>query len=183
MVRKRTIVNAEKISAWARNLSRWRVFGIGIGMSHPRGPSARDGLTQKESPMSLPSLGRSLAAIAFLLAIAGCNNTLNPLCGSARPAPLIGSLSPSTVGFSQVQDGFLLTVNGSQFVSSSQAVVNGQPLSATVVSPTQLNVMLTTGVISGPGAVNVSVKTPSGNSGDVGCTSGGNSSVLVLTVN
>jgi hypothetical protein len=133
--------------------------------------------------MSLPSLGRSLATVVFALGLAGCNNTLNPLCGSARPAPLIGSLSPSTVSFSQVQEGFLLTVNGSQFVSSSEAVINGQPLSATVVSPTRLNVMLTTGVVSGPGPLNVSVRTPSGNSGDVGCTSGGNSSVLVLTIN
>jgi hypothetical protein len=44
-------------------------------------------------------------------------------------------------------------------------------------------VMLTTGVISGPGSLNVNVFTPSGNSADMGCTSGGKSSVLVLTVN
>jgi hypothetical protein len=31
--------------------------------------------------------------------------------------------------------------------------------------------------------VNVSVHTPSGNSGDLNCTSGGDSSILVLTVN
>jgi hypothetical protein len=43
--------------------------------------------------------------------------------------------------------------------------------------------MLTTGVISGPGPVTVSVSTPSGNTGDLGCTSGGKSSALVLTVN
>jgi IPT/TIG domain len=133
--------------------------------------------------MSLPICGRSLAAILFLLILPGCNNTLNPLCGSSRPAPLIGSLSPSTLSFGEVQQGSVLTVHGSQFVSSSEIVINGKPLSATVVSPSQLNVMLTTDVISGPGPVNVSVKTPSGNSGDVGCTSGGNSSVLVLTVN
>lgn len=127
--------------------------------------------------------GRSLAALLALLFLAGCNNTLNPLCGSARPAPLIGSLSPSTMSFAQVQQGSVLTVNGSQFVSSSEVVINAQPLSTTVVSSQQLQVTLTTGVISGPGPVNVSVHTPSGNSGDLGCTSGGNSSVLVLAVN
>jgi hypothetical protein len=120
-----------------------------------------------------------MLAVLFL---PGCNNTLNPFCGSARPAPLIGALSPSTVSFSQVEQGSALMVKGSQFVSSSVVVINGKALSTTVSSNQQLQVMLTTGVISGPGPVNVSVQTPSGNTGDVGCTSGGTSSVLVLTV-
>jgi ABC-type phosphate transport system substrate-binding protein len=125
----------------------------------------------------------SLASLSALLLLAGCNNnTFNPLCGSARPAPLIGSLSPSTVSFSQVQAGTELTVNGSQFVSASEVLIDSKPLSATVVSAQQLKVKLTTGVISGPGSVNVMVETPSGNTGDLGCTSGGKSSVLVLTI-
>ena len=124
-----------------------------------------------------------LAALLSVLFLPGCSNTLNPFCGSARPAPLIGSLSPSTVRFAQVQEGFLLIVNGSNFVSSSEVVINGKALGATVVSSQQLKILLNTDVISGPGAVNVSVLTPSGNSGDLGCTSGGKSSVLVLTVN
>ena len=127
--------------------------------------------------------GLSLAALLALLFLPGCNNTLNPLCGSARLAPLIGSLSPSTMSFAEVQQGSVLIVNGSQFVSSSEVVINGKTLSATVTSSQLLKVTLTTGVISGPGPVNVTVHTPSGNSGDLGCTSGGNSSVLVLTVN
>jgi hypothetical protein len=134
----------------------------------------------------MPSRTRSLslAGLFALLFLAGCgNNTLNPLCGSARPAPLIGSLSPSTVSFAQVQQGSTLVVNGSQFVASSEVVINGTPLATTVVSSQQLKVKLTTGVISGPGAVKITVHTPSGNSGDLGCTSGGNSAVLVLTVN
>ena len=74
-------------------------------------------------------------------------------------------------------------MKGSQFVSASEVVINGKALSTNVLSSTQLTVTLTTSLISGPGAVDVSVHTPSGNSGDVGCTSGGNSSTLVLTVN
>lgn len=125
----------------------------------------------------------SLACLfALALAILGCNNTLNPLCGSARPAPLIQSLSPSSMTLQDVQQGALLTVNGNQFVSSTEAVINSTPLAATVVSPQQLNVKLSTDVISGPGSVQVMVVTPSGNSADVGCTSGGKSSVLTLTV-
>jgi hypothetical protein len=128
--------------------------------------------------------GMSLAALLALLFLPGCgNNTLNPFCGSARPAPLIGSLSPSTMSFAQVQQGETLTVNGSHFVAASQVVINTTPLSATVVSDQQLKVKLSSDVISGPGPVNVTVSTPSGNSGDLGCTSGGTSSVLVLTVN
>jgi hypothetical protein len=115
--------------------------------------------------------------------LSGCSNTLNPLCGSARPAPVIGSISPSSINFSDLQQGVTLTINGSQFVSSTQVVINTTPVSATVVSAQQLKVKLSTAVISEPGQVKVMVQTPSGNSGDVGCTSGGNSSVLMLTVN
>ena len=126
----------------------------------------------------------SLAALLALLFLPGCgNNTLNPFCGSARPAPLIGSLSPSTTTFSEVQQGVTLIVNGSHFVAASQVVINATPLSATVISDQQLKIKLSSDVITGPGTVKVRVLTPSGNSGDVGCTSGGTSSVLVLTVN
>ena len=124
---------------------------------------------------SLLVLGTSL--------LLGCNNTLNPLCGSARPAPVIASISPVTMSFAEVQQGTTLTVNGSQFVSSSEVVIDTKPLAATVVSPQQLKVKLSTDVIAAPGQVKVMVQTPSGNSGDLGCTSGGNSSVLMLTVN
>ena len=123
----------------------------------------------------------SLAVLLALLFFPGCNAT-NPLCGSSRPAPLIGSLSPSTMDFAQVQQGAVLIVDGSQFVSSSVVVVNGETLSTTVTSSKQLKVTITTGLISGPGAVNVFVQTPGGNSGDLGCASGGKSSVLVLTI-
>ena len=84
--------------------------------------------------------------------------------------------------FAQVQQGAVLIVKGSQFVSSSVVVINGKTLSTTVVSSQELQVPITTGLISGPGDLNVFVATPGGNSGDIGCASGGNSSVLVLTV-
>jgi hypothetical protein len=61
-------------------------------------------------------------------------------------------------------------------------VINGKTLGPTVNSNQQLQIMLTSGVISGPGSVSVKVTTPSGNVGDVGCTSGGTSSALTLTV-
>jgi len=124
-----------------------------------------------------------VAGLLSVLLLAGCNNTLNPFCGSARPAPLIGSLSPNTISFTDIEKGAVLTVNGSQFVASSVVLINGQPLSTSVNSSQQLKVTLTSGIISGPGQVNVNVMTPSGGSGDVGCSSGGKSTTLALTVN
>jgi hypothetical protein len=150
---------------------------------------ARDSQTgnpsQRSISMRFRACGLSFACLLVLsfTFLMGCNNTLNPLCGSARPAPLIGSLSPSTVSFAQVQQGTMLTVNGENFVSSSELLINSTPLGVTVVNAQELTVKLTSDVISGPGPVKVAVMTPSGNSGDVGCTSGGKSSVLILTVN
>jgi len=97
---------------------------------------------------------------------------------------VIGSLSPSTITFAQVEQGSAtLTVNGSNFVSSSEIVINGRALAANIVNSDQLKILLTSSLITGPGSVNISVMTPSGNTGDLGCTSGGKSSALVLTVN
>jgi hypothetical protein len=121
------------------------------------------------------------ALLLALLVFQGCN-ALNPLCGSARPAPVIGSLSASTITFAQVQQGFLLTVNGSHFVSSSVVVINGTTLSTLATSSQQLQTTITTALISGPGTASVKVNTPSGNSGNLGCTSGGTSSALTLTI-
>jgi len=121
------------------------------------------------------------ALMLALLVLQGCN-ALNPLCGSARPAPTIGSLSASTITFAEVQQGFLLTVEGSQFVSSSVVVINGTTLSTAILSSQQLQVTITTDLISAPGSAEVTVETPSGNSGDLGCTSGGTSHAVVLTI-
>jgi hypothetical protein len=125
---------------------------------------------------------RPLSALVLaLLVFQGCN-ALNPLCGSARPGPIIGSLSASTITLAEVESGFVLNVYGAQFVSSSVVVINGTTLSTVVTSSTQLQVTITSAVISAIGAANVAVNTPSGNSGDLACTSGGTSDSLVLTI-
>src|ERR1039458_9195274 len=94
--------------------------------------------------ISMPSRKSVLflpAALLALFFLAGCGAT-NPLCGSSRPKPLIGSLLPSTMDFAQVQQGAVLIVKGSQFVSSSVVVINGKTLSTTVVSSQELQVPL-----------------------------------------
>ncbi len=121
------------------------------------------------------------ALLLILLFYPGCN-ALNPLCGSSRPVPIIGSLSPSTITLAEVQQGVLLTVNGSQFVATSVVVINGTALSTTVVSSQELQATITTATISASGTASVTVNTPSGTTGDLGCTSGGTSGALVLTI-
>src|SRR5271163_1137591 len=106
------------------------------------------------------------AVLLSLLVFQGCNS-LNPLCGSARPTPIIGSLSADTITFAQVQQGSLLTVNGTQFVSASVVVINGKTLTTNVRSSQHMQAIITTAVISAPGTASVTVNTPSGNSGDL----------------
>jgi hypothetical protein len=122
----------------------------------------------------------SAIVLAFLF-LSGCN-ALNPLCGSSRPAPVIGSLSANTVTFAQVQQGFVLTVSGKEFVSSSVVIINGTTLSTIVQSSQRLQVTIPTDLIAGPETANVTVNTPSGNSGYLGCSSGGTSNALTLVV-
>jgi hypothetical protein len=137
--------------------------------------------TRKSVCAFLRPLSCILLALLALLAFQGCN-ALNPLCGSARPAPLIASLSPSTITLAEVQQGFVLTVNGSNFVASSVVVINGTTLSTTVTSSHLLQVTITSDLISASGTADVTVNTPSGNTGDLGCTSGGTSKAFVLTI-
>jgi hypothetical protein len=125
---------------------------------------------------------RLLSALLLASLVFQACNALNPLCGSARPAPSIGSLSSSTITFAEVQSGFVLNVYGARFVSSSVVVINGTQLTTLVTSSTQLQVTITTAVISAPGTASITVNTPSGNSGDLGCISGGTSGSLVLTI-
>jgi hypothetical protein len=127
-------------------------------------------------------IARLCTLLIMILLLPGCN-ALNPLCGSARPAPILNSISPTTVAFSQLPLSFVLTATGSQFVSSSVLVFNGATLASAVNSSSQITVTIASSMIPGPGTFNVVVQTPAGNTGDVGCSSGGTSSARVLTVN
>jgi len=120
--------------------------------------------------------------LVVLLLLPGCN-TLNPLCGSARPVPILNSISPTTMVFSQLPPTFVMTATGSHFVSSSVVIFNGATLATAVTDHSQLTATITSSSISAPGSFNVVVKTPAGNTGNLGCSSGGISSGQVLTVN
>jgi hypothetical protein len=120
--------------------------------------------------------------LAVLLLLPGCNS-LNPLCGSARPAPVLNSISPTTMVFSELPPSFILTATGSHFVSASVVVFNGVSLATAVISSSELAVTITSAMIPASGSFNVVVQTPGGTTGDLGCSSGGTSRGQVLTVN
>ncbi len=132
--------------------------------------------------MPRDQIQKSLFALLFaVMFLAGCG-ALNPFCGSARPKPVLTSLAPNPASLAQVQQGLLLTVNGSHFYSSSILLWNGQALPTTVISSTQLQATITTTQISSPGTAQIVVHTPANLSGDLGCDSGGNSKALIFTV-
>jgi hypothetical protein len=122
-----------------------------------------------------------LALILGSMLLAGCG-VHNPFCGSARPKPVLTSLVPNPASLAQVQQGLLLTVNGSNFYSSSVVLWNGVALPTTVLSATQLQVTITTTQIATPGSAQIVVHTPANLSGDLGCDSGGDSKALTFTV-
>ncbi|WP_148210253.1 IPT/TIG domain-containing protein [Candidatus Korobacter versatilis] len=126
-------------------------------------------------------LGAMVAVIAAALFFASCS-PIDLVCNSARPVPVIATITPSSATFADVQASLTLTVDGSKFVSSSIIELNGAPLATTVVSATRLQATITTTQIAAPGTAKISVHTPSNLSGDLGCTSGGDSASLTLTV-
>jgi hypothetical protein len=127
-------------------------------------------------------IGRAGYLLIGLLFLLGCKS-LNPLCGSARPVPVLNSISPASITLSGLPSIFTLTANGSHFVSSSVVIFNGTALATTVVSSAQVTTTITASMIPATGDFTVMVQTPAGNSGYLGCDSGGTSAGLVLTVN
>jgi hypothetical protein len=126
-------------------------------------------------------IGRLASLLIVLSILIGCN-ALNPFCGSARPAPVLTSISPSTVVLSELPSPFVVTAIGTHFVSSSEVVFNGDTYTPVVVSSTELTVTLPSTAIPTAGSFSLEVKTPAGTTGDVGCSSGGTSSAQTLTV-
>lgn len=121
------------------------------------------------------------AVVSALLLLSGCN-ALNPLCGSARPAPVLSSLSSTSITLSQMQLGFVLTVNGKDFVGASVVVINGKTQATTYLSSNQLQATIAKDLMPGPGTATVTVHTDGGTTGDLGCSSGGTSSALTLSI-
>ena len=92
---------------------------------------------------------------------------------AANPVPTITSINPSSCLAGSPQ--FTLTVNGTNFVSSSVVNWNGSGLTTTFVSATQLTAIVPAANVTTAGTVQVTVKTPS--------PGGGTSNPVTFTIN
>jgi Concanavalin A-like lectin/glucanases superfamily/PKD domain/Matrixin len=92
--------------------------------------------------------------------------------GDFLPIPSVSSLSQTSAA--EGGPAFTLTVNGSNFASSSVVQWNGSPLATTFVSGTQLQATVPAADLADDGAAAVSVSTPS--------PGGGASNALTFTV-
>jgi IPT/TIG domain len=136
----------------------------------------------RPATLSATLLATIFATIFATMFLAGCGAINNPLCGTARPKPVLDSLTPNPASLAEVEQGLPLTITGSNFYSDSIVIWNGEPLPTTVVSGTVLEVTITTNQISSPGTAQILVHTPSNLSGDLGCDSGGDSAAVTFTV-
>jgi hypothetical protein len=74
-------------------------------------------------------------------------------------------------------------VAGAKFVASSLVVFNGTTVATSVDRSSQATVTINSSMIPAPGSFNVAVRTPAGSTDNLGCSSGGTSSVRILAVN
>jgi len=104
--------------------------------------------------------------VAGLILLASCGGVIN------LPAPVVSSLSPSSVPENSVT--FTLTVTGSGFAPSSTITFNGSPRQTIFLGPSTLTTIVNPGDVSTPGTISVGVTTPA--------PGGGTSQVVDLTV-
>ena len=122
-----------------------------------------------------------VALIVAALGLPGCS-AINPLCGSSRPTPVLTSISPATVTEAEVQSSLTLNLVGSHFVGASVVEINNVQVTTDVTASTTIKATVGPASINGTGVYKVWVSTPAGNSGNLGCDSGGSSSQASLTV-
>jgi hypothetical protein len=96
--------------------------------------------------------------------------TINP---ASNAVPSITFLSPVSVNAGN--SGFLLTVNGANFISSSMVQWNGSAIATSYLSPTQLEAQIPGADVASAGSVDVTVFNPAPAGGISG------SSVLTIT--
>ena len=93
--------------------------------------------------------GPSLVAATF---------TINP---ANNPVPTITSLSPSNTPVGVLPPNGTITVNGTNFISSSTVSFNGNPRATQFVSASQLKATVLTADVATAGGINVLVSNPS----------------------
>jgi hypothetical protein len=137
-------------------------------------PNLRDTHTYYQGRFSLVPRGILLPCLMWaLVGCGGGSSNLAPPPPAANPVPTVASISPS----SGIAGGaaFTLTVDGSNFISTSTVQWNGTNRTTSYVSATQLTASITTVDIATAGTANVTVVNPA--------PGGGTSSSASFTAN
>ena len=115
-------------------------------------------LTAQILTSDLTTAGTATVSVVNPAPGGGQSNTLNFTIASPSPIPRISTISPETIQAGSA--GFILTVNGSNFVSSSVVRLNGDPLLTTFVSATQLTAQVSASDIVNQGEARITVFNP-----------------------
>src|SRR4029077_7818289 len=94
------------------------------------------------------------------ITVAGCASTSGAVTFTISAVPTISSLSPTCAAAGDPQ--FTLTVNGTNFISTSIVNWNGAALTTTFVSSTQLTATVSASRIANPGTASITVVSPCG---------------------
>jgi outer membrane protein assembly factor BamB len=105
----------------------------------------------------ISTVGVPVAAILALV-LGACGGGGGGGDTTTQPAPVLGSLSPSSA--SAGTSGITVTVTGSNFTAQSVVQVSSSPRTTTFVSASQLSVQLTAADLASPGQLPVSVAQP-----------------------
>jgi uncharacterized repeat protein (TIGR01451 family) len=96
------------------------------------------------------------------------NNSATATTAVNNPVPTITSLSPASVTVGS--NNFTLTVNGTNFVTSSTVQTNGTAQTTTYVSPTQITALIPASVVAATGTVSITVVNPAPGGGTSGAS-------------
>jgi len=96
--------------------------------------------------------------------------TISPLV--TNPTPTVSAFNPTLIGAGS--PGFMLTVNGTNFIGGSVVRINGASRATTVVNSTQLTAAILVGDIASAGDLSITVFNPA--------PGGGTSNPIVLKV-
>jgi hypothetical protein len=102
----------------------------------------------------------------------GLSDALPLMIVVGNPVPVITSIDPDEI--EEGGESFTLTVTGTGFIEDSEVELDGEPLSATYISSTELEATVPDTAITAPATIEVTVVSPG--------PGGGTSGVLTLTV-
>jgi uncharacterized protein (TIGR03437 family) len=124
-----------------------------VGESGDGGPATKAQLSGPRSPFAAPS-----GAIYFIDSLNYRVRVLTPVQTTPPPAATITSLLPSSAPAGG--PGFVLTVNGTGFLSGAAVRWSGSALATTFVSATQLTAQVPASLIAAAGTASITVLNP-----------------------